>query len=908
MSRHRWSRALYRRLLRAYPLEFRAHFRRDMEEDFAEMLATLGRVAAWTRVLRDWAGSVSATRAHSRGKQRHARAIAYRGEPRMSSLLFDLRHVLRGLIKTPVFSVVVVLTLALGIGANAAIFSLVNAVLLRPLGYRAPERLMLIHEGIPESKVPRFGVSPADYIDMLQYQTSFEALGAYRTRRLELSGGVDPEQVVTAQMTPSVFPILGVAPAMGRTFRDDEEQGEFVAVISHGLWQRRFGGQGPLGERLLLDRRPYTVIGVMPASFQFPRRGAEFNNLPADVWLPLVFNPIERRARGMFYNHSVVGRLRDGQSLDQAAVDIAALGPRIRENYPAAIKSSAFSLDILATPYVDELVGQVRRPLFILLGAVGLVLLVACANVANLMLSRAFGRQREIGVRAALGAGRHRLLQLMLLEGLVLAIAGGIIGLAVGQWVLRVTPAVLTTSVPGIMDVTLDGRVVLFTFGLSALTACMFSLTPFAAGSRRDVNDLLRESGRTTGDRRQHRLQATLVVSSVALAFVLLVGAGLLIRSFQALVSQETGLRADNVMSLRVTLPPAGYVEPRQLHGFYRSVHERLAASPGVRAVSVSTDLPIRGDGERRAFTPERTGDVGGLPPSIAVTWIYGSYFETYGIPIVRGRTLSADEQSQNRGATVVSAALAARFWPGEDPIGKRIRWGISTAPSSGPWLTIVGIAGDVVDGPLGSAPVMHAYVPFTEVPDAAIAAPIAGLVRGMTIAVRGDVDASALVAPAREAVRSVDPALAVSDVISMSQVIGEASAPQRFSATVLGGFAAGALLLAAIGLYGVLAFSVGQRTREIGVRLALGADRAGVIALVLRQGMTLVAIGVVLGFAGAVAASRLITSLLFQTPTYDVGTYVIVPALLVIVSLIACYLPARRAASVAPMTALRTE
>jgi putative ABC transport system permease protein len=525
-----------------------------------------------------------------------------------------------------------------------------------------------------------------------------------------------------------------------------------------------------------------------------------------------------------------------------------------------------------------------------------------------LMLSRSVVRQREIGVRAALGAGRHRLLQLMLLEGLVLAVSGGAIGLVIGHWALRLTPAVLTASLPGISDVTLDTRVVLFTLALSALTACMFSLTPFIAGTRRDINGLLREGARTTGGRRQHRVQAALVVSSVALAFVLLIGAGLLIRSFTALIGQETGLRADNVLSLRVTLPPAGYSQAPQLHAFYRNVHERLAASPGVRAVSVSTDLPVRGDGERRAFNPDRTGDVGGLPPSIAVTWIYGSYFDTFGIPIVRGRTLTTDEQQQNRGAVVVSAAMASRFWPGEDPIGKRLRWGLNVPGNTNPWYTIVGVAGDVVDGPLGSEAVLHAYVPFTEVPDAAIAAPIVGLVRGMTIALRGDIDAAALVAPARQVIRSVDPALAVSDVITMEQVLGEASAPQRFSATVLAGFAAGALLLASIGLYGVLAFSVGQRTREIGVRLALGADRGEVIGLVLRQGMTLVGIGLVLGAAGAAAAGRLMTSLLYQTGTYDRITYATVPALLAIVSLIACYLPARRAASVAPIVALRAE
>jgi putative ABC transport system permease protein len=903
--RYRLSRRLYRLLLRAYPLEFRCHFRADMEADFADMLAARGRHAAWRRVLIDWARSVSATRSHARGRRRRALAIAYRGESLMGSLLFDLRHALRGLLKSPTFTIVTVLTLALGIGANSAIFSLVNAVLLRPLGYQQPERLMLVHESIPQSNVPRFGVSPADYVDMLRYQSSFGEMAAYRSRRFELSGNGDSEQVTGAQLTPPIFSVLGVSAAMGRTFDARDEQDPFVAVISHGLWQRRFGADDVLGRRLLLDRQPYTIIGVMPAAFQFPRRGAEFNNLPADVWMPLVFNPFERNARGMFFNHSVIGRLRDDASREQAADEFAAMAARIRENYPAALRNSPFSLQVTVSPFVDEITGRVRRPLLILLGAVGLVLLVACANVANLILSRAVSREREIGVRAALGAAGHRLVQLMLLEGLLLALAGGAFGLAVGHWVVRLTPAVLTTSLPGVMDVALDARVVVFTFALSLLTAGLFSFVPLVAGMRRDVSSLLRDV-RSAGGSRQRRLQGSLVVSSVALAFILLVSAGLMVRSFSRLMAHETGLYAGNVLTVRVTLPPAAYPQAPPIRRFYQDVQERLAAIPGVRAAAVSTDVPIRGDGERRAFTPERSGDIGGVPPSIAVTWVHGDYFSTFGVPIVRGRGFTREELIEDRRAAIVSANMAARFWPGEDPIGKRIKWGI--AASAAPWHTIVGIAGDVVDGPLGSEPVMHAYVPFAEVPDGALGNPISGLLRNMTLAMRGDIPAESLAAGARQAVTSIDPALAVFDVTSLDDVLSEASAPQRFSAMLLGGFAAGGLLLAAIGLYGVLAFSVAQRTREIGVRLALGADRRGVVALVLRQGMTLVAVGAVIGAVGAAMATRFMTTLLFDTPAYDPATYVVVPLTLLVVSLLACYLPARRAAGTSPLTALRTE
>jgi predicted permease len=485
-------------------------------------------------------------------------------------------------------------------------------------------------------------------------------------------------------------------------------------------------------------------------------------------------------------------------------------------------------------------------------------------------------------------------------------LVGGALGLAIGQWVLRLTPAVLATSLPGLMDVSLDPRVVLFTFGLSLVTALLFSFAPVVAGMRRDVTDLLRESGRTAGSRRSHRVQSALVVSSVALAFVLLVGAGLLIKSFATLVSQPTGVRADHVLTLRVVLPPAGYSQPQQIRNFYREIVDRLRSLPGVRAASVSTDLPIRDDGERRAFTPERVDDSGGLPPSIAVTWVHGDYFAAFGVPIVKGRGFSTEEHLENRRAAIVSAALAARFWPGEDPIGKRIKWGIAAA--SMPWQTIVGVAGDVIDGPLGTEPPLHAYVPYSEVPDAALAGPIAGLTRGLSIALRGDSGPVMLAAPAREAIASLDRSLAVSDVATMDEVLRDASAPQRFSASLLGAFAGGALLLAAIGLYGVLGFSVGQRTREIGVRLALGADPSGVVRLVLRQGMTLAGMGVLLGAGGAVAAGRLLSSLLFETTPYDAATYVVVPLLLITVSLIACYIPARRASSVAPVDALRSD
>ena len=908
MARDPWSVWLLRLLLRAYPREFRERFGADLEADFTELRAARGRRAAWRFALSDLRRAIPMTHSDNQRARQRRYAVTLGGESHMGTLMFDLRHALRALLKSPVFTAVTVLTLALGIGANSAIFSLVNAVLLRPLGYQDPERLMMIHESIPASGVPRFGVSPADYLDLDQMQGSFTDLGVYRTRAMELSGSGAPESITVAQTSAAVFPLLGVNAAAGRLFTPEEDQAEqAVAIISEGLRRRRYAASSPIGERITLDRRPYTIVGVMPAGFEFPKRGPQFNGTPADAYVPLVFNPFERQARGMFYNHSVIGRLKDGVTMEQATRDTAALVGRVVENYPAQLRNGGWDMLILATPLMDEIAGQVRRPLLILLGAVGLVLLVACANVANLFLGRAVARQREMGVRVALGASRHRLFQMLLVESLLIALVSGMAGLLLASWVVRAVPAVLTASLPGLSEVALDVRVVGFTLALSLTTALFFGLVPMVAGMRGELTDALREGARAAGGRRQHRLQASLVVTSVAFAFVLLVASGLLLRSFTNLMNQESGIKALNVLSVEVTLPFAGYNQAPRVRSFYQTVEERLLTIPGVKAGVVTTDLPLRADGERRAFTPEAADPNAPPAESIALTWAHGDYFSTFGIPLIRGRNFTSEEQLANRLVVIVSKNLADHYWPGQDPIGKRLKWGIN-ASSPAPWQTVVGIAGDVVDGPLGSKPVIHVYSPYSEIADGALASPLAGLGRSMKIAVNGDVEAASLTSSVRAAIAAIDPALAVAKVATMREVVRDMSAPQRFSAAVLTAFAAGALLLAAIGLYGVLAFGVAQRTREIGVRLALGAARGEVLGLIVKQGMVLVAMGLVIGLAGSLAAARLLKTLLYETEVYDPMTFAIVPVLLAIVSLAACYLPARRAAIVDPMVTLRAE
>jgi putative ABC transport system permease protein len=909
LRRYRVSRMLYRLLLRAYPREFRHRFAGDLLADFAEMIDTRGRAHAWRRAASDLVHAVPLTATDALAEHdRVARItgpIDPAGESAMRSLIYDLRYAVRSLLRAPAFTGVTMLTLGLGIGVNSAIFSLVNDVLLRPLGYPKADRLMAIHEGILEAGATRFEVSPPDYLDLVAYQRSFSALGAYRTRLLELSGSGEPEQIAAAELTASVFDVLGVAAAQGRAFLPDEDQrAANVAVISHKLWLQRFAGTQVLGQALVLDRRPYTIVGVMPAGFEFPRRGPAVNSRPADVWLPLVFNPFEKQARGMMYNHSVIARLRDGVSPDQATADTAGLTSRIEDNYPAPVRN-AVTLNIAAAPLVDELSGAVRRPLLFLLAAVALVLLVACANVANLILSRSLARQRDLGVRAALGAGRLRLFQVLLSEGLILAFGGGALGLGLAFAALRGIPAALAAGLPSAGDVPLDWRVVSFTSALALGSAVLFAAVPLLAGMRRDLHDLLREGSRTTAGRRHHRVQRALVVASVAFAFVLLVGAGLLLRSFNRLIAAPSGVQSAGVLTIQVRLPVAAYDTGPRIRTFYQTLEERLRAVPGARAVAVASDIPLDPDGERRVFTAERAAGRG-WSSSVAVTWVHGDYFVTFGVPLMRGRTFSSDEQRENRRVAIVSQHIAATSWPGEDPVGKRLKWGPADSPA--PWQTVIGVAGDVVDGAPGSEPVIHVYVPYTELPDAALASPIAGFLRRFVIAVKGGADPLTLAAPARAAVAALDPALPVSGVQTLAQIERHREAPQRFSALAVSGFGAVALLLASVGLYGVLTFAVSQRRREIGLRLALGSPPADVRRLILRQGMVLVASGLLIGAGAAALIARLLNAVLFETWPYDPVTFAAVPVVLMMVTMAASYLPARRAAAVDPVISLRSE
>ncbi len=822
----------------------------------------------------------------------------------MSSLLFDLRHAVRMLVKAPVFSAVTILILALGIGANCATFSLVNAALLRPLEFRDPDRLVLVYEGIPQGDLSKIPASPPDFLDLSEYQRSFSHLAAYDCDTMELSSRAEPQRIDVTRASADLFPLLGVAPIVGRTFSANEDRpGHDVVVLSYGLWQRLFAGRpDAIGSKVRLDRRPFQVIGVMPASFEFPMRGPIFNGTPAEAWIPRAFSDAERTTRGVSFNNSIVARLAPGVTIDDARTELSLLAARIGENYPVEFK---LHLELSALALRDEIAGQVKAPLLMLFAAVGILLLIVCANVANLVLSRAAARRRELGIRLALGAPRRRLVQLLLCESALLSAVGGVLGLAIAISVVRALPVVIVTSLPGLNTVQLDWRVVSFTLGLSLLTAVAFGMAPLWA-TEGDVSSRLHEGGpRTAGGGRSQRVQQVLVTATVTLAVVLLVGAGLLTRSFAALIATEPGFRPQQVLTVSVALPREAYAGGGAVATFVANALERLRALPGVVSASISSDIPLESN-ERRAATPEHRTSNSPLP-AVAATWIHGEYFRTLGVPLHRGRLFTREEQDEQRDVAIINESLAKRSWPGQDPIGKRLKWGVAASQTA--WKTVVGVVGDVKDGPLREEATIHVYVPFRDlVREIDDAPPASGWGRTWRFALQSSGDPTMLVPASRAALASLDPALPVTGIATMERQLADSVAPQRFSTVVLAAFASGALLLAAIGLYGVLAFAVTQRTREIGVRIALGATASRVTGMVVREGMRLVIVGLALGVAGAAALTRTISALLYRTEPFDLWTFVVAPVVLTMVALLACYVPARRAARIEPLTALRTE
>jgi putative ABC transport system permease protein len=823
------------------------------------------------------------------------------------TLLQDIRYGLRQLRRNPGFTTVVVLTLALGVGATTAIFSIVNAVLLRSLPFKDAASLVVLHEGIPKLGYPKMGFSAPDLAVYERGQKSFSTLGAYQDKQVEISGHGDPERITAARVSASLFPMLGAKPMLGRTFLPDEDSpGHPVAILSYGLWQSRYGGGADaLGRTIEVDRQPYTIIGVMPREFAFPLASADANGSPADFWIPLAFTPTELQGWGGTYLTSVVGRLRAGETRGQVRGENEALARRIVDAYPAGVADFVRrgQLAIAAAPFQEEVVASVRTLLLVLMAAVGLVLLIACANVATLLLSRAAARERELSVRTALGASRLRLLRQMLTESLLLALAGGALGFFLAVWGRNVLLALVPASIPLPGRVPLSEGVLAFAAGASILTGLALGLVPAFRAPLASMAGALQESGRgATASRAHHRLQGLFVTAEFALAFVLLVGAGLLIRSFVKLLETNPGFRPDHVLTMNVPLPATAYAHASQVQSFYTQLLDKASSLPGVESAALSNDLPLREVVGVSYFPEGQVNGASATPQAVGQTWVMGSYFQTMGVPLFQGRWFDPQDRVGSKPVAVVNLSAVRKFWPGQKALGKRLRWG------GGPWLTVVGVVGNVNAGGLGTPPAPHVYRPYLQVDDQFLEQDPFGDMRAMNLSLRTHEDPASLATAAVAQVHSLDPDVAVAKILTMTQVLSGTVAGPEFNTWLLGTFAGVALLLAGIGIYGVLAYSVTQQTHEIGIRMALGAEKRDVLRVVVGRGFKLTIIGVAIGVAGSFAVNRFLSSLLYGVTWTDPAAFIAAALLLSGVALLASYIPARRATRVDPMVALRNE
>ncbi|MGH9445480.1 MAG: ABC transporter permease, partial [Terriglobia bacterium] len=704
------------------------------------------------------------------------------------------------------------------------------------------------------------------------------------------------------RVSASLFPMLGAEAALGRLFTPQEDvPGIHVALLSYGLWQHHYGGAPAIiGHAIEIDRQPYTIFGVMPRDFEFPLRGPEDNGAPAVLWVPMGFTPAELQSWGGTYNYSVLGKLRPGVSLDQARSEAELLSRRIIASYPAAIAvwAGRGKLTVSAVPFRNDVVGAVRPLLLVLMAAVGFVLLIACANIATLLVSRAAARQKEIAVRAALGATRLRLVRQMLTESLLLALGGGVVGLIIAVYARNLILSLVPASITLPRHVPLNGAVLAFVTAATVLAAVLFGLAPAFVASSGQTEGALKEGGRRGTAEGPHRAQGFFVGVEFALALILLVGAGLLIRSFGKLLETRPGFRPEHVLTINVPLPREEYARAAQVMTFYQQLLDKVSNLPGVESTGLSSDLPLHST-EGVSIRVERRDKR--VP--VAQSWVLGPYFRTMGIPLVQGRLFTPEDRVGAQPVIIVSLSMARRFWPGQSAIGKRIRWGVY-----GPWETIVGIVGNVSQGPLSEPLAPHVYWPYKEISPGFLQDDPFGDCRALNLIVRTHGDPDSLASTLIAQVHSLDPQLAVANVQTMTRVIRSSLAGPQFNTVLLGIFAALALFLASIGVYGLLSYAVGRRTHEIGIRMALGAQKRDVLYMMVGQGLKVAAIGVAIGILGALVVTRFLSSLLYGVKPNDPLTLISVALVLLAVALVACYIPARRAASVDPMVALRHE
>lgn len=804
----------------------------------------------------------------------------------MHALIKDIRYGIRSLARHPGFTLVALLTLALGIGANTAIFSVVNAVLLRPLPYDDPERLVWLWDTIrPDTNAP---TSLPEFLDWKQQSRSFEQLAAFQSGNMFLDTGDGAEDVPVGLVSPQMFSVFRVNPVVGRTFTDEETlPGRTrVAVVSHSLWQTRFGSDPNIsGRTIQLNGRPYTIIGVMQPGFSYPER--------ATLWQPLRIDPSDQD-RGPHYLN-VVGRLKSDVTLAQAQAEMSTLSARLSQQHPE--KTAGHGVKIAGL--TEIVVGDIGLALYIFLGAVGFVLLIACANLANLMLARIGGRQREIAVRTALGASRLRIVRQLLTESLMIAVAGGGAGLLLAIWAVSWLVSLSPDTIPRLNEIRVDARVAGFTLLVSMATGVLFGLAPALQISKPALTDALKESGRTTAGLRKNRLRSALVVSEVALSLVLLVGAGLLIRSFTKLNQIDPGFNVDRVLTMGVALLPNKYPEEEQVATFYSQILERFATVPGVISVAATTELPFSGSNTSDYFTIEGRPTIAKeSEPLTDYRVVTPRYFQSMGIPLLAGRDFSETDTKKSPNVVVINQEFASRHFETENPLGHRLKL---QGQERDPFL-IIGVVGNVHHFGLDDQPEVEAYVPFLQDPLSK------NYARSLTIVARTKSDPAAVASSLRQTLMSMDKSVPVYAVKPMTEYLRDSLSRRRFSMVLLTTFSSVALVLAALGIYGVISYGVMQRTHEMGIRMALGAQRSHVLKMVVRQAMIVALVGVGIGLLASWALTRLIKSLLFDVSVTDPLTFAVIAVAMIMVALLACLIPARRATKVDPLTALRYE
>lgn len=812
----------------------------------------------------------------------------------MYTLWRDLRYTARTLIKTPGFTAVAVVSLALGIGANTAIFSVCNAVLFKPLPYSEPDRIVMLSERMPDGKLST--VAPANFVDWRNLSRSFSGMAAVRASSFAssfiLGGQSEASRLVGGDVSSSFFSVLGVRFMLGRNFLPDEDLPghDRVAILSYAAWSERFGADRDIaGKTITLNDESYTVVGVLPAGFKFGSTAEDFQaRSQADIWVPLALDPQKLQRRSHVLH--VIARLERGVKLAQAQAELDVMAASLAQQYPEANKDTG----IAAAPLTDQVTGSVRVALETLLGAVGLVLLIACANVANLLLSRAAARQKEMAIRIALGATRWRLAKQLLTESLFLSGLGGIAGFVLALAAIHVLTPQLPADLSRAAGIAVDMRMLIFTAVISLVTGILFGLGPLFATWRQNAGESLKQNNRFASGI-QTRLRSGLAVAQIAVAIILLIGAGLMAKSFWTLMHVAPGFRSENILTARLSLPGSRYPENRRIAALEKEVLESLRGRPGVQSAGFATYVPLSGLDNDWAFLIE------GRPPLPVGTHniaqyrpVSAGYFETIGIPLLRGRTFTSADTGEAPWVVVINDSMASEYWPSENPIGQRLQ-----IPGWPTWGTVIGVVGDVLHAGLDGAAKAEMYLPVEQ---------SLNIESDPTIVVRAEIPAGAAADELRTAVFAIDPAIAVDRIETMQHLVSGSVAQPRFRTMILAAFSLLALVMASIGIYGVMNYLVIQRTREFGIRLSLGATPTDVRRLVLRRAATLIGAGTCLGLVGSVLLVRLITKLLFGTAPLDPLTFAAVPVLLAAVALAASYIPARRATKVDPLVALRYE